>query len=539
MKPTNMINPNSLSWWQKGIIYQIYPRSFRDTTNDGVGDLPGIIEKLDYFEWLGVTAIWISPVYPSPMADFGYDISDYTDIHPLFGSMDDFDKLLDEAHQKNLQVIMDLVPNHTSDEHAWFKESKSSRNNAKRDWYVWKDPKPDGSPPNNWLSEFGGPAWKFDETTGQYYLHTFLDKQPDLNWYNPEVREAMWDVMRFWLKKGVDGFRVDVLWYLIKDDLYRDNPPNPDWKEGMPEHDKLITAFSNDQPYVHEIIKEMRQVTNEFEDRILIGEIYLPLGKLVTYYGEGSGVHLAFNFHLMLSSWDASHIYRLISDYEGAVADRGWPNWVLSNHDKSRLRARIGKDQLNNAAILLLTLRGTPTMYYGDEIGMNDVDIPENKVHDPREKNEPGIGVGRDPERTPMRWNDSKYAGFSETEPWLPVGPEVEEINVATQKEKDGSLLSLYKKLIKLRQSEPALYGGVYLPVGIKDELICYSRKSEDQEFLIALNLGENEISFTPEQPFSGIVEISGREKLDGEKVTNTLTLKGHQGYVIRLDKPL
>jgi alpha-glucosidase len=534
-----MATQEPLLWWQKDIVYQVYPRSFKDTNDNGVGDLEGIIQKLDYLKWLGISAVWISPVYPSPMADFGYDISDYTDIHPLFGSMDDFDKLLKEAHNRNIKIIMDLVPNHTSDEHPWFVESRSSRDNPKRDWYIWKDPREDGSMPNNWVSEFGGPAWQYDEKTKQYYYHTFLKSQPDLNWYNPEVREAIWNIMRFWLKKGVDGFRVDVLWYLIKDDLFRDNPPNPDWHEGMPEHDKLVATFSNDQPYVHDVIAEMRRVVDEFHEKVIIGEIYLPLGKLVTYYSKGKGVHLAFNFHLILTEWEAQKIYKLISDYEGAVSDKGWPNWVLGNHDNSRIKSRIGKGQEWNAGILLLTLRGTPTMYYGDEIGMENVIIPKDKIHDPREINEPGIGVGRDPERTPMQWDNSEFAGFSTVEPWLPVGDNVDEINVERQKDDETSLLSFYRKLIKLRQSEPALYGGDYFPVGIKDQLICYTRRDGESEFLVALNLGSENISFKPHFSFSGKVEASKESKNDGDEIKDEITLDGNEGIVVRLHEKM
>ena len=291
-----MLKKEDLHWWQKEIIYQVYPRSFQDGNGDGVGDIPGIITRLDYLSWLGVGAIWISPVYPSPMADFGYDISDYKAIHPMFGSMEDFEILLKKAHERNIRVIMDLVPNHSSDQHEWFRESKSSRDNPKRDWYIWKDPAPDGGPPNNWISEFGGSAWEFDEHTGQYYYHTFLKEQPELNWRNPEVQEAMFDVMRFWFDKGVDGYRIDVLWYLIKDKLFRDDPPNPDWHEGMSEHDKHIPAFSSDQPDVQEIVAMMRKVADEYEDRVLIGEIYLPVDQLVLYYGKGGNPGVASSF---------------------------------------------------------------------------------------------------------------------------------------------------------------------------------------------------------------------------------------------------
>ena len=281
-------------WWQHAVIYEIYPRSFQDSNGDGVGDLNGIIRRLDYLVVLGVDAIWISPIYPSPMADFGYDVADYCDIHPIFGTMEDFDRLLQEAHRRGLKVILDFVPNHTSDRHPWFLESRSSRDNAKRDWYIWRDK------PNNWLSNFGGSAWEYDEKTGQYYLHLFLKEQPDLNWRNPAVKAAMFDVLRFWLRKGVDGFRVDVMWMMIKDDQFRDNPPNPGYRVGLPPHTRLLPVYNSDRPEIHDLVAEMRAVVDEFADRVLIGEIYLPVPQLMTYYGQDlRGANLPFNFQLL------------------------------------------------------------------------------------------------------------------------------------------------------------------------------------------------------------------------------------------------
>ncbi|MDX5437737.1 MAG: alpha-amylase, partial [Pontibacter sp.] len=320
-------------WWQSGVIYQVYPRSFQDSDNDGVGDLKGIIKRLDYLKWLGVTAVWVSPIYPSPMADFGYDISDYCGIHPLFGTMDDFDQLLQEVHTRDMKLILDLVPNHTSNEHPWFLESRSSRDNPKRDWYIWEDPAEDGSEPNNWLSVFGGSGWEWDEKTQQYYYHAFLKEQPDLNWRNPEVQQAMFDVMRFWLDKGVDGFRVDVMWHMIKDKQLRDNPPNPDYQQHESTYNQLIPAFSTDQPEVHDIVAKMRDVMNEYEERVMIGEIYLPIHRLVTYYcQDNSGAHLPFNFMLITLDWDARVLSSHIDEYEGALPVGGWPNWVIGNH---------------------------------------------------------------------------------------------------------------------------------------------------------------------------------------------------------------
>jgi alpha-glucosidase len=323
-----------VTWWKHGVIYQIYPRSFLDSKGDGVGDVCGIIDRLDYLAWLGVDAIWISPIYPSPMADFGYDIMDYRGIDPIFGTLDDVDRLLREAHGRGMRIILDLVPNHTSNRHPWFLESRSSRSNRKRDWYIWRDAKPDGGLPNNWTSNFGGSAWAWDEATQQYYYHAFLQEQPDLNWRNPEVRAALYAVMRFWLDRGVDGFRIDVLWHLIKDATFRDNPINPAYGAEQPDINRLLQLYSTDQPEVAQVVAEMRQVVDAYADRVLIGEIYLPIERLVTYYGENlSGVHLPFNFQLLFTAWKASSVAALIDAYERALPTGAWPNWVLGNHD--------------------------------------------------------------------------------------------------------------------------------------------------------------------------------------------------------------
>ena len=322
-------------WWQDGVIYQIYPRSFQDSNGDGIGDLPGIEARLDYLVELGVDALWISPFYPSPMADFGYDVADYTGVDPIFGTMDDFDRLIAAAHRKGLRLIVDFVPNHSSDQHPWFVESRSSRGNAKRDWYLWRDPAADGGVPNNWMSHFGGSAWEWDQVTGQFYLHSFLREQPDLNWWNPEVRSAVFAAMRFWLDRGVDGFRMDVLWLLIKDDQFRSNPQNRDWQPGGNSYGSVDPIYTSDRPETHAIVREMRDLMNGYPERVLIGEIYLPLTRLVTYYGPdpnttaGRGADLPFNFHLIQTAWDAAKIARLIEEYEALLPPGAWPNWVL------------------------------------------------------------------------------------------------------------------------------------------------------------------------------------------------------------------
>lgn len=526
-------------WWQKDIIYQIYPRSFQDSDGDGVGDLKGIISRLDYLKWLGIKAVWISPIFPSPMADFGYDISDYTGIHPLFGNMEDFDNLLKEVHEREMKLILDLVPNHSSDQHPWFKESRSSRDNPKRDWYIWEDALPDGAEPNNWLSVFGGSAWEWDEKTEQYYYHAFLKEQPDLNWRNPEVQEAMMDVMRFWFEKGVDGFRVDVMWHMIKDELLRDNPINPDYKEEMATYEKLIPAYSTDQSEVHDMVKIMREVTDKYEERVLIGEIYLPIHRLVTYYGQNNqGAHLPFNFQLLTLPWDSIKISSVIDEYEGALPEGGWPNWVLGNHDKSRIASRVGKAQAKVAAMLLLTLRGTPTIYYGEEIGMQNVSIPKDEIQDPQGLNMPDLDLSRDPYRTPMQWDDSKNAGFTDGDPWLRLAEDYKEQNVKIQKEKPGSMLNYYQKLIALRQKEAALHIGDYLPVHSDERVISYMRVAENTRFLIILNLTGQKCKFDPEHyEFNGKVEIATAPDREGQELKNTIELKSDEGIIIRLNK--
>ena len=487
-------------WWQRGVVYQIYPRSFQDSDGDGVGDLGGIEARLDHLVDLGVDALWISPIFPSPMADFGYDVADYCDVDPRFGTLADFDRLLAAAHGKGLRVILDFVPNHTSSEHPWFLESRSSRANPKRDWYIWRDPAPttrEGGarrPPNNWISDFGGSAWEWDATTSQYYLHAFLKEQPDLDWRNPDVQTAMYDVLRFWLARGVDGFRIDVLWHLIKAPGLPDNPPNADYRPGMGDMHRVLQLHSTDQPEVHAIAGEMRKIADAYGERVLIGEIYLPLERLVRYYGtEGDGVHLPFNFQLLEAPWNARALANLIAAYEAALPPGAWPNWVLGNHDRPRIAARLGEAQARVAAMLLLTLRGTPTLYNGDELGIGAVEVPPALTQDPRELREPGLGLGRDPVRTPMAWDSTPNAGFSAASPWLPLHADWAERNVARQRQAPGSMLDLHRRLIALRRAHPALSVGAITiledPAGA-DDVLVYERRDADARFLVVLNLG-------------------------------------------------
>ncbi|GAB3925930.1 alpha-amylase family glycosyl hydrolase [Larkinella terrae] len=530
---------NKHLWWQEGVIYQIYPRSYQDSNGDGIGDLKGILGRLDYLQWLGVTAVWLSPIYPSPMADFGYDISDYQGIHPLFGTPEDFKTLLEAVHQRGMKLILDLVPNHTSDQHPWFLESRSSRDNPKRDWYLWHDPQADGSPPNNWLSVFGGSGWEWDETTGQYYYHAFLKEQPDLNWRNPAVRRAMFDVMRFWLNLGVDGFRVDVMWHMIKDQQLRDNPVNPDYQPHMATYEQLLPVYSTDQPEVHDLVLEMRQVLDAYDERLMIGEIYLPIHQLVAYYGiDGKGAHLPFNFQLLLLPWEARQIAAAIDQYEGVLPTGGWPNWVLGNHDQPRITSRVGREQARVAALLLLTLRGTPTVYYGDEIGMRDVPIPFDEVQDPQGLNMPDKNLSRDPARTPMQWDNSPNAGFTTGKPWLRLADQFRRENVQAQRDDPYSMLTLHRRLIGLRQREPSLMVGNYVPVFADTQLIAYLRQAEGHpRFLIILNLSHRPAYFKAKDPsLRGVVEVATFPEREGQTVGDSIQLGGDEGLVIRLD---
>jgi alpha-glucosidase len=517
-----------LTWWQHGIVYEIYSRSFQDSNGDGVGDLNGISRRLDYLVQLGIDAIWLSPIYPSPMADFGYDVADYCGIDPIFGTTEDFDRLLAEVHRRGLKMILDFVPNHTSDRHPWFLESRSSRENPKRDWYLWRDE------PNNWLSNFGGSGWEWDEPTRQCYYHSFLKEQPDLNWRNPAVQAAMLDVLRFWLQRGVDGFRVDVMWLMIKDEKFRDNPPNPGYRPGQPSNNRLLPLYNSNRPEVHELVAKMRAVIDEYHDRVLIGEIYLPVQQLMTYYGTDlKGANLPFNFLLLQGAWTADAMAQIISEYDSALPAGAWPNWVLGNHDNTRIATRVGSRQAWIAGMLLLTLPGTLTMYYGEEIGMTNVPIPPDEVQDPAEKNEPGLGLGRDPERTPMPWDGSASAGFTTGRPWLPIGADHEDVNVAALEQDSGSILQLYRTLINLRRSRPTLVSGKMQSVIADRSVLRYERRGDWDRVLVLLNMGTDSVPMTIE---SGTILASTDFDRNGQNVSGTVELKAAEGIVIDLD---
>jgi len=527
-------------WWRDGVIYQVYPRSFQDSGADGVGDLRGILARLDYLVALGVDAVWVSPFYPSPMADFGYDVANYTDVDPLFGTLADFDALLAGVHERGLKLILDFVPNHTSDQHPWFLASRSAKTDPKRDWYLWRDAAPDGGPPNNWMSNFGGSAWTWDEATKQFYYHSFLTQQPDLNWRNPAVREAMYGAMRFWLDKGVDGFRMDVLWLLIKDDQFRSNPLNPEYRGGNTFW-SIEPRYTANQQETQAIVREMRTLLDEYSERVLIGEIYLPIKELVSYYGPSAdtvphlmGAQMPFNFHLILSSWQADVIAQLIRDYEAALPLGAWPNWVLGNHDQKRLASRIGAEQARVAAVLLLTLRGTPTMYYGDELGMLDARIAPEDVHDPAEKNQPGIGQGRDPERSPMLWENHENAGFTAAgvKTWLPLVWDWPRYTVETESFDQRSVLSLYRKLVAMRRERPTLHAGSVSNVRANDGVLSYTRLSGDTRLDVHLNL-------TPEVRWvecgQGRVLLTSALDAEGEVVTGWMKLRENEAVVVEL----
>jgi alpha-glucosidase len=543
-----------MHWWQTGIIYQIYPRSFQDSSDasgiaDGVGDLNGIIRRLDYLKSLHIDAIWISPIYPSPMQDFGYDVADYTDIHPLFGTLDDFDRLLAEAHARDLKIILDLVPNHTSWDHPWFVESRSSRDNPKRDYYLWRDPAPgDGPPetrlPNNWQTHFGGDAWTYDAHTGQFYMHQFHRSQPELNYRHPEVLPAMLDNMRFWLDRGVDGFRVDVIWLMLKDEQFRDEPPNPHASADARPFDKLEHIYTAGVEGIHDIVRQMRGVLDEYDGRMMVGEIYLPVEQLVTYYGDGDECHMPFNFQLIQMPWNARMIGDYIREYEGALPPGGWPNWVLGNHDQHRIATRVGQAQARVAQMLLLTLRGTPTSYYGDEIGMEDVYIPYDQCMDPAALQQPDRFEiwGRDPERTPMQWAAGPNAGFTapEVKPWLPLAADYRTRNVAAQESDPGSMLNFYRALAALRRAEPALNRGTYeeVALGIPDVLAYRRTWPGSDSFLAVLNFSGNA------RPIDLIEVLNKRGfevvlSTDPERVTESgagaIHLAANEGVILRV----
>jgi alpha-glucosidase len=536
-------------WWQSAVFYQIYPWSFQDSNHDGIGDLPGIRSRLDYLRGgsgtsLNVDAIWLSPIYPSPMRDFGYDVSDYVNVDPRFGTLKDFDELLDDAHRRGLRVIMDLVLNHTSDQHEWFLESRASHTSSKRCWYCWADGKSFGRRPNNWNARFGGSSWTWDPRARQYYLHSFLREQPDLNWQNLSVRAAMWDVVRFWLDRGVDGFRLDAINWLGKDMGWPDNPR----QFGLRGYRRQRHLYDRDQAAAHEVMKELRQVVSAYPDVVLIGEAAADTpGGPASFYGQGDDeLHLVFDFRLMKSSWGAESFRQFLSDSVPSIPKGGWPTIVLSNHDQPRHIDRYGAGgnagaRARAAALLLLTMPGTPFLYYGEELGMRNGKLRYRDLRDPYTKRFWPFRPGRDPARTPMQWDDSCHAGFSTGRPWLPLTPEYRHLNVDEGAADPSSLWSLYRRLLELRRQCAALHRGAYrLIAGSPPDCLLYEREASTEglveRMLIAVNCSERRYEFSLAGSRSGVVLLSThRESLEAKWDPRRIQLDAHEGQLVRL----
>lgn len=547
------IHPD-LPWWQRAVVYQIYPWSFQDSNGDGVGDLPGIISRLDYLKGtpdsLDVDAIWLSPLYPSPMHDFGYDVMDYRNIDPRFGTLADFDRLVTEAHRRGIRVVMDLVLNHTSEQHPWFIESRSSRASSKRNWYYWADGKAGGRPPNNWAARFGGSAWTRDPHTGQYYLHSFLPEQPDLNWTNPAVRDVLFDVVRFWLDRGVDGFRLDAINWLGKDTRWPDNPRRLAWRS----YYRQVHRYDRDQPQAHEVLRALRAAVKDRPETVLVGEASSDTpGGPAAFYGTGTDeLHEVFDFRLLRSPWQADMFRRLIPESDRAVPRGGWPTVVFSNHDQSRHIDRYGKGgdpgrRGRAAALLLFTLRGTPFLYYGEELGLRDGRLHRSELRDPYTIRYWPWKKGRDPARTPMPWDDSPQGGFTTGRPWLPLSPGWRQTNVACEQQDAGSMLSLYKRLISLKKSSRALTAGTYEPVDAgPNECLLYQRvfQAEDhaEAMLIAVNFSARALTVTipttiPMCARTGTLILSTDPQRGEERWTaDRFQLGPDEGIVVRMD---
>lgn len=524
-------------WWRGAVFYQIYPASFADSNGDGCGDLPGILAHLDHLAGaphsLGIDAIWLSPFYRSPMRDFGYDVADHCAVDPRFGTLKDFDRLLTAAHARGLRVVIDFVPNHTSDQHPWFAEARASRDGARRDWYVWADPRPDGGPPNNWLSAFprSGEAWTLDRRTGQYYLHSYTSFQPDLNWRNPAVQEAMGDVLRFWLARGVDGFRVDAPHRLAKDPAFADNPPTlAAMRLDMKPAGARLRNI--DHPDVHALMRMLRATVDEYPGRVLLGEVGIAnRRRWLRYYGVANDeLHLLFNFPFWRCAWSAACFRRVVAGTEALLPRTAWPCYALSNHDMPRAVSRYGAGRARLAALLLLTLRGTPVLYYGEEIGMADVPVPADAAHDPD---------GRDPCRTPMQWTDGPAAGFTTGRPWLPVPP-APRANVAAQRHRMGSLLHFYRRLLRLRTATPALRAGRYFAHTAPAHVLAFERAHHGQRVLVALNFSTRPATLCISE--TGVVArllISTLGSAPARRDLRPLRLHAQEGVVCALSGPM
>jgi alpha-glucosidase len=527
------------------VLYENHLPSMRDGNGDGIGDLQGLIDSLDYLaDTLGVKGIWTGPFFRSPLLDQGFDITDYTDVEPVFGDLETFDRLIAEAHARDLKIIVDYVPNHTSDQHPWFVESRSSRDNPKRDWYTWRDPAPDGMPPNNWTSEAGGPSWTYDEQSGQYYLHSHLPEQPDLNWRNPEVREAMLDVLRFWMERGADGIRIDVAHMLMKDPELRDNPAAPEGHTNpydiqSPDFHSQLHVNDRRHPDTHVVLAEIRSVLDEYGGRLAIGEIEaMGWDAWAEYFGaELNSLHLPFAFKLIETPWNAADLVETISGLEASLPEGAWPILALGNHDRPRLATRLGRPQARVASVLLLTMRGTPMFLYGDELGMVDQPVPRERQRDYFGLS--GRGVTRDPTRTPMPWSSGPNAGFSPASPddlWLPISAEHETINIEAQLADPDSSLNLFRRLIALRKESPALREGRYELVEQEaGDCLVYTRAADGDMKLIALNL--TGAAHQVDLPAAGAVLISTKRDREGEQVSGKLALRPDEAVVIDVEE--
>jgi alpha-glucosidase len=523
-------------------IYQAYPRSFKDSNGDGVGDLRGIVEKLPYINGdasaLGIEAIWLSPINRSPMADFGYDVSDYIDVDPIFGTLDDMDELIAAARERGIAVIIDLVPNHTSSEHPWFKEALSSRDSPKRDYYIFCDPLEDNQPPNNWLSVFGGSAWEYHEATSQYYMHSFLKEQPDLNWENPAVQEEMRKIIRFWFDRGVDGIRVDAIRWMGKNVQFLDDPINDAYQTGQDPYHAVSHQFSRFSPQLNNYLRVMTNVAREYDDKIIIFEDHLDSltpqeSQVRRIYSIDPGVSAPFNFQAMHTPFNAPAFSTMVNNYQSYLTDEARPFYCFSNHDESRLATRFGEKQARMLAVLQLTLPGTPVIYYGQELGMQDVPIASDQVRDPFELRVPGKGLGRDPERTPMQWDDTMNAGFSEAQAtWLPVAQDYIDKNVAAQQEDVTSSFRLYQDLLALRKNASALCEGTYEHAHTDENIFMFWRYDDANMFLTVLNFSDSSQDIS--LPAGGSIIVSAQATEYDTTGGLTLTIAPLDGILVQ-----
>jgi alpha-glucosidase len=522
------------AWWREGTLYQIYPRSYRDTNGDGVGDLRGIIEKLDHLQWLGVRGVWLSPITVSPNADFGYDVADFCDVDPSLGTLADADELVAEAAARGIRVLLDLVPNHTSIEHPWFRESRSSRDSPKRDWYVWADPGPDGGPPNNWVSSFGGPAWTLDEPTGQYYLHNFLPEQADLNWWSDELRDEFDRILRFWFDRGVAGFRIDVAHMVVKDRELRDNPPATEDDPLMDQIRGQRQEYNSRRPEVYDVHRRWRALADSYDPpRLLVGETFVDtIEDVIPFYGNGRGLHLNFNIPFAHSTFDAGSLRKSIGLTESLMPDGCTPVWVGSNHDFSRFPTRWAEDDPGRARcalMLLLTLRGCVFLFEGDELGLVDTTLTREQLVDPVSIRYYPV-FGRDQVRTPMPWANVAGGGFTDpgVDPWLPFGDLT--TNVEDERRDPDSFLSLCRDLIGVRDAFPDLRTGAYRSIDAPDDVLAYRR---GERTVVALNLGTAPASL---DGIVGAIRVATDRARDGDRVEGALTLAPGVGAVVLED---